>query len=274
MSVTRRAVLKGLLGGGIGTVTGVGAHGALYEVHQLETTRVALPVSGLPDALVGLRLGLLTDFHHSRSVSAADIGAAVERVRQEAPDLIVLGGDFVTWSDGRYVDPVAELLAPLSAPHGVWAVLGNHDPESALTAALTRRGIPVLRDASTRLTLRGEAVALVGLRFWTRRARDIASLLPTSAIPTILIAHDPRRLTQAAALAIPVVLSGHTHGGQVVLPGIGAVAARKFPVPAGLLRREQTTLFVSRGIGTVYLPCRINCPPEVAVLTLVKAGEV
>ena len=89
----------------------------------------------------------------------------------------------------------------------------------------------------------------------------------------MLLAHDPRRLAEAAALRIPLVLSGHTHGGQVVLPVIGAVAARKFPVVAGVARQDETTIFVSRGIGTVYVPVRINCPPEVALLTLATARE-
>ncbi len=84
----------------------------------------------------------------------------------------------------------------------------------------------------------------------------------------ILLAHDPRRLDEAAALDVPLVLSGHTHGGQVVLPGLGAVAARKFPVVAGAGRRENTSIFVSRGVGTVYVPYRLNCPPDVSVITL------
>jgi predicted MPP superfamily phosphohydrolase len=85
---------------------------------------------------------------------------------------------------------------------------------------------------------------------------------------TILLAHDPRRLTAAAELGIPLVLSGHTHGGQVVLPIAGAVAARHFPVIAGLGRRGNTSIFVSRGVGTVYVPYRLNCPADVSVLTL------
>ena len=88
---------------------------------------------------------------------------------------------------------------------------------------------------------------------------------------TFLLAHDPRRLTEAAALNLPLILSGHTHGGQIVLPGLGAIAAQKFPIVAGIGRRDRTTLFVSRGVGTIYLPVRINCPPEVAVLTLAPA---
>ena len=126
----------------------------------------------------------------------------------------------------------------------------------------------MLKDARTRLTIRNETVDLVGIRFWTKRQTDIAALTRGAAPMTILLAHDPRRLTEAAALNLPLVLSGHTHGGQIVLPLVGAVAAQKFPVVAGVGRRERTTLFVSRGVGTIYVPVRINCPPEVALLTL------
>jgi hypothetical protein len=84
----------------------------------------------------------------------------------------------------------------------------------------------------------------------------------------MLIAHDPRRLNEAARFDISLVLSGHTHGGQVVLPFVGAFAARRFPVVAGMARRENTTIFVSRGVGTVFVPYRLNCPPDVALLTL------
>ena len=142
-----------------------------------------------------------------------------------------------------------------------------------MPSALATRGIAVLRDARTRLTIRNEAVDLVGIRFWTKRQADIAPLIRSrpAASTVILLAHDPRRLTEAAALGIPLVLSGHTHGGQVVLPLAGPVAAQKFPVVAGIGRRDKTTMFVSRGVGTVYVPVRINCPPEVAVLTLRSA---
>jgi predicted MPP superfamily phosphohydrolase len=126
----------------------------------------------------------------------------------------------------------------------------------------------MLKDARTRLTIRGESLELLGIRFWTRHGADIAALAKGASGTTILLAHDPRRLADASALNIPLVLSGHTHGGQVVLPVIGAVAAQKFPVAAGLASLGQTTLFVSRGVGTVYVPVRLNCPPEVALLTL------
>jgi predicted MPP superfamily phosphohydrolase len=92
-----------------------------------------------------------------------------------------------------------------------------------------------------------------------------------AARTSILLAHNPSRLKEAAALSLPLMLSGHTHGGQIVLPGLGALAARNFPIVAGTGSRDRTTAFVSRGVGTVYVPVRVNCPPEVAVLTLQPA---
>jgi predicted MPP superfamily phosphohydrolase len=190
----------------------------------------------------------------------------------EQPDLIVLGGDYVTWGDRRYVSPVAEALAPLSAPHGIFAVLGNHDDDRDMPAALAAHGIAVLRDARTRIEVRGESLELAGIRFWTRKPSDVARVLRGATSTVIMLAHNPMRLVEAAALAVPLVLSGHTHGGQIVLPGLGALAAREFPVIAGKGARESTTIYVSRGIGTVYVPMRLNCPPEVSLLTLEPAG--
>jgi uncharacterized protein len=271
MAVTRRTVLKGVLTAGIGTFAGAGAYGYLYERHEIEVTRVAVPVAGLPPALAGLRIGLITDVHRSGLVSHDDVSRAVAMMMNERPDLIVLGGDYVTWGDREYVRPSAEALDPLAAPHGVFGILGNHDDDHDMPAALVRNGVQMLKDARTRLTIRNEPIDLVGIRFWTKRPADIAALTHGAGPMTVLLAHDPRRLTEAAALGVPLVLSGHTHGGQVVLPVVGAVAAQKFPVVAGLARRDRTTIFVSRGVGTIYVPVRINCPPEVALLTLQPA---
>ena len=189
-------------------------------------------------------------------------------IMREAPDVIVLGGDYVTWGDRDYVHGAAEALGPLHAPFGVFGILGNHDDDRDMPAALVARGVQMLKDARTTVSVRGEAVDIIGIRYWTKRGSDIASVVRGAAGFPILLAHDPRRLAEAAALKIPLVLSGHTHGGQVVLPGLGAIAKQKFPVLAGSARRGQTTIFVSRGVGTVYVPVRINCPPEVAILTL------
>lgn len=272
MRISRRTLLKTLAAAGIGSATGTGAYGYLYERRALQLTEATIRVAGLPPALNGVRIGLLTDVHRSQWVSEFDVRQAVETLNAARPDLIVLGGDFVTWGDRRYIEAAAESLSGLSAPHGVFAVLGNHDDDREMPAALARHGVEVLKDARTQRRVRGVDLNLLGIRYWTKRASDIAPLARGASGPVVLLAHDPRRLIEASSLNIPLVLSGHTHGGQVVLPVVGALAARRFPVVAGTATLGDTSIFVSRGVGTVYVPVRLGCPPEVAILTLATTG--
>ncbi len=271
MLVSRRAALNSLIAGGVGTIVGGAAYGTAYARHQIQVLRGTVPVSGLSPALDGLRIGLITDLHHSDMVPASDIARAVALTKAEKPDLIVLGGDYVTWGDRKFVVPCSEALAGLTAPFGVYGVVGNHDDDRDMPAALSAHGYEMLRDARTTVRIRGEKVDIIGVRYWTRRRREIERLTRGAQPTMILLAHDPRRLDEAADLKIPLVLSGHTHGGQVVLPGVGAVAARKFPVVAGIGRQGDSSIFVSRGVGTVYVPYRLNCPPDVSIITLKSA---
>src|ERR1051326_7474514 len=135
-------------------------------------------------------------------VPADDVRRAVDLVSAARPDLIILGGDYVTWGDRTYVGPVAELLAPLTAPNGVFAILGNHDDDRDMPAALTARHIQVLKDARTRLEIRGEALGLAGVRFWTRKPADIAGVVSRARDTVLMLAHDPRRLDEAAGLDV------------------------------------------------------------------------
>jgi hypothetical protein len=268
-ALTRRDFLRSATVVSAGALTGVAAYGVAYERHHLERIVRDITVRGLPPALDGLRIGMITDVHHSSVVPAEDVARAVAVLKEAAPDIVVLGGDYVSFFDRRYAGPVAELLAPLAeAPFGSFAVLGNHDDEREVPATLTARGFTMLKDQRTALTVRGERLDIAGIRFWTRSPGEIADVLKGTGGTTILVAHDPRRLVEAAALDVQLVLSGHTHGGQVIVPAVGAIAGRKFPVLAGYALRENTSLFVSKGVGTVYVPVRINCPPDVAVLTL------
>ena len=264
--MNRRAFLRVLAATGAGAAVG-GVSWGLHERLQVSLTRATVPVTGLPPPFAGFRIALLTDLHRSGLVPEALVAEAVEVAMRERPDLVVLGGDYVTNFDTRFAGPVADVLARLSAPAGVIAVLGNHDDERAVPSALAHSGIRVLREDRLRLSIGGASVDFLGIGYWTRGASRIAPLLDPAALP-LLVAHDPRRLTEAQRLKIPLVLSGHTHGGQVVLPPIGPVNRFRFPIMAGTLKRDDTLLFVSRGIGTIYLPLRINCPPEVAILTL------
>src|SRR5262245_6019288 len=143
MRISRRTLLKAAAATGAGVVAS-GAYGFLYERRAIELTRADLAVPKLPDALNGLRIGLLTDVHRSRWVSADDVAAAAALLMEARPDFIVLGGDYVTWGDRRYVGSASEALALLSAPYGVFGILGNHDDDHDMPAALTARGITML----------------------------------------------------------------------------------------------------------------------------------
>jgi predicted MPP superfamily phosphohydrolase len=266
--LSRRTLLQGLGAVALGSAAGTAAHGFLYERHHIRLTEQALDVAGWPSSLAGFRIGFLTDLHRSTTVSHEMIAGAVDLVMANRPDLVVIGGDYVTNRDHQFVQPAADALSGLSAPHGVFAVLGNHDDERETAAALTHAGFAVLKDARTQLSVKGEVIDVAGLRYWTHRMADITKVVKGASPNLILVAHTPKRLIEAAALSVPLLLSGHTHGGQIVLPGIGAIAAREFPIVAGAGRRENTTAFVSRGVGTVYVPIRVNCPPEVAILRI------
>src|SRR5256885_5918066 len=198
MAVSRRAVLKTFAATGIGALAGSGIYGYAYARHQLEITRAELPIVHLPPALRGLRIGLITDVHRSLWVSHEDVAHAATAMMHERPDLIVLGGDYVTLQDRRYAAPSAEALAMLSAPHGVFGILGNHDDDHDVPAALAKNGVQVLKDARTRLTINGEAVELGGLRFWTKRQSGSAHLTRDAAPTTVPLAPAPRRPARGA----------------------------------------------------------------------------
>ena len=197
----------------------MGAYGIAYERHRIDRITRDITVRGLPRALDGLRVGMITDVHHSAVVSADDVQQAVTLLKDAAPDIVVLGGDYVSFFDRTFVAPVSELLAPLAdAPQGSFAVLGNHDDEKDVPTALTSKGFTVLRDQRTQLTIKGERLDIAGIRFWTRGPADVAAALKGTSGNTILIAHDPRRLVEGVCAG-----AGSDDGQAEVGDGAGGV---------------------------------------------------
>lgn len=243
-------------------------------VRQLEITQRRLWVSGLPERFRKFRVVQLSDIHHGLFLPLESLQRVVDAINALQPDLIAITGDYVTYSRA-YIEPVAYALGQLEARHGVYAVLGNHDyrvDADAVASALMRRGIDVLRNRSVRLGSASEPLYVAGVDDWNYGADLEAALadVPEGA-PTMLLAHNPRIIHQAAERSVNLVLAGHTHGGQVNLPVVGNIYARsrnQMRFREGWDRLGRTQIYVSRGIGTVVLPWRYHCPPEISCLEL------
>jgi len=213
-------------------------------------------------------------------VGIHEVQRVVNLAQQTRPDLIVLTGDYST-SYRRYIEPCAEVLARLSAPEGVWAVLGNHDhytdPELT-TRALLRSRINVMDNVNTVLKRGPDTLQLVGIDDWSWGRTDWKRAFygTDPARPTVLLSHQPSVLDDQSAQPASLILSGHTHGGQIKLPFVGAPAryvSMDLKYSNGLFRRGQTQLYVSRGTGVIGLPLRFGARPEIAVLRLQRAAE-
>jgi predicted MPP superfamily phosphohydrolase len=240
----------------------------------LGVTSQRIWLSDLPEAFRGFRILQLSDIHHSLFVPLDHVAAVVELSNSLKPDLIALTGDFVSYSRAS-IEPVAEILGGLRARSGIVAVLGNHDfrvGAEAIESALRRQRIQVLRNRHRSLQRRGDTLFLAGVDDYGYGANLGQALrgIPDEAL-TILLAHNPRLVTAAACRGISLVLSGHTHGGQVNFPLLGTVYGRspeQMRFKMGWDRLGGTQIYVSRGIGTIVLPVRWRCPAEVPLLQL------
>jgi hypothetical protein len=251
---------------------------AFSETGAVEITRVPIAIANLPAAFDGLRVIQLSDVHHSSFLSAERIAEIVDEVNALGGDVVVLTGDYVSYSP-YYIAGAAEALGRLRAPMGVYAVLGNHDfwnNAEQMAGALERVGIAVLRNAHTRLDLRGDAILFAGIDDLTVGAADLDRALrgADARFVRILLSHNPGIVRRAALRAVDLVLAGHTHGGQVHVPLIGAPSVYGYPrkLVSGLTEVGGTHIYVNRGLGTVIVPVRVGSAPEVTIFTLVEAS--
>lgn len=274
-SPTRRRFLNGLVAAPLMAVAATSAYASLIEPSHYWISETEVFIRDLPERFENFRITQLTDIHHSRILGIDRVRHVVELAQETKPDMFVLTGDYTT-SYRRFIEPCAEALAPLNAPEGVWAVLGNHDhytdPELT-TRALRRHRITVLDNAHTTLQRGPDALQLSGIDDWTWNATDwtraFSGLKPST--PTILLSHQPSVLDLEQTKNVALILSGHTHGGQVRLPFLGAparFATKDLKYDRGLFHRGETQLYVSSGTGVIGLPVRLGVRPEIAVLRL------
>jgi predicted MPP superfamily phosphohydrolase len=273
--MNRRTFLKAAAA----TTAAIPLGGACYgfaESTRLRIERLTIPLPRLPEAFRGTEVAYLTDVHLGPFVSADYVASVVRTTLVLNPDLILLGGDY-THRDGKYIGPCFELLAKLSAPLGVYGVLGNHDYWHGLDetkAAMKSAKIEELTNRGVWLTRNGERLRLAGVDdLWEGRP-DLAAALgdtrPSDAC--LLLSHNPDFAETLTDRRVGLVLSGHTHGGQVVVPGYGPpVVPSRYGMKYahGLVEAPATKVYVSAGVGMTGLPVRANCRPEVTILTLV-----
>jgi predicted MPP superfamily phosphohydrolase len=249
------------------------ARTALAEPYLLKIERRAVGLHRLPPALDGLRVVQLSDLHHSPFTGREQIEHAVATANNLEPDLIVLTGDYVS-HEREYAAPCAEMLGQLRARYGVFAVLGNHDhwTDAPLITDLFRaEGIRLLINEGFRFDARGSSFWLAGVDDTMVGLEDLPLALAGSQPDEmkLLLAHNPIILRRAARAGVDLVLSGHTHGGQVNLRSEKSPSGRpRRRILRGLAKRGETQIYVSRGLGTVVLPLRYGAPPEVTLLEL------
>jgi len=244
------------------------------KAREIEISEFRVPITGLGRDLDGLRIVHLTDIHHGLYFSAEAMLAAVELANSLEPDIVALTGDYVSYSR-NFAHSAAELLGGLRARRGLFAVLGNHDfrvGADLVTRALRRHGIEVLRNRHTVVRSGSAELHLAGvddIGYNASLSRALRSI--PRGRPVVLLSHNPQIVASAAHYSVDLVLSGHTHGGQVRLPFLerrkdGNPLHRRFVT--GWDAWGGTRVYISRGIGTIVLPLRVACPPEMPVFTL------
>ncbi len=276
MKISRRKFLKLSTGAVAGSV--IAATGYLYandESGQPVIERVQIPIKNLKPALEGFRIVLLSDFHLYPFTKLEVIQRAFALTTSLKPDLILLGGDYVT-REAEAIFELVPVLSSLNAKHGVLTIIGNHDIWTDLTAiktGLQEARIPVLNNQGFTLSAHGARLYLAGLDDgWSGRPDLQAALADWPGdIPIIVAAHEPDLADEISLDGrVSLQLSGHSHGGQIRLPGIGAIIlpylGRKYDL--GLYKVKGMWLYTNRGIGMVTEPVRFNCPPEVTEITL------
>ncbi len=278
MHMNRRTFLKGLAKATAGSglvLLAAYEYSAHVELESLGLERVQIPIKNLPSGLDGLRIVQISDLHLYPYTQLELIQEAVTLANALQPDLIVLTGDYVLQRADAIFDLVP-VLTSLNARYGVFTILGNHDlwtDERVVTAGLAEARLPLLRNEGLTLAIGKERLFLAGVDDGWSGQPDLQAALAKlpSDVSALLLAHEPDLADVFAPDGrVMLQLSGHSHGGQFRVPGLGAPflphLAKKYD--QGLFRVGEMWLYTNRGIGVV-LPFRINCPPEVTEITLV-----
>lgn len=249
----------------------------LFESGWVKIDRQALPLARLPKTFDGTTVAFLTDFHHGPFTELDYVAAVVRTTLMLRPDMIVLGGDY-SLKDKKYIRPCLDVLSALKAPLGVFGVLGNHDYWHGVTETregMKAAGITELTNAGVWIARGSERFRLAGVDdLWTGSVNLGDALGDTKRDDAcLLISHNPDLAERLRDERVGLMLSGHTHGGQVVFPGGAPFVPSQYGQKYlhGLVQAPETLVYVSRGLGTTGVPVRIGSRPEINFITLKAA---
>ena len=253
------------------------AYAIVVEPNWIRVETVQITLADLPEAFDGYRIALLSDFHCGGTWPGTlfRVKRAVQIANVRSPDLVLLAGDF-TYHGAQGLRECFSHIGCLESRDGILAVLGNHDhwdDAEAVRSQLKGAGIPELNDSNFRIFKNGSHIWIAGIDdLWTTEpsVKNAVDGIPPEDV-TILLSHNPDIAEHRQTASVDIILSGHTHGGQVWLPLVGApnVPSRHGEkYRSGLVHNANTQIYVTRGIGLINPPVRFLCPPEVTIVTL------
>ena len=248
------------------------------ELENLVVEFVDIPIPELPSALEGFRIVQISDIHYYPITTLELVNQAVQMADELRPDLTLLTGDYV-WHEVEVIFDLMPSLERLNARHGVFANLGNHDlwtDVNVVTTAFKEAKIPLLVNQGLSITVGRDNLYLASLDDGWSGQPDLAAAMENwpNGTPTVLLMHEPDLADEYSKdTRINLQLSGHSHGGQIRFPFLGALITPylSWKYPMGLYNLNGMWLYTSRGLGTTNFPLRVNCAPEITALTLVRA---
>lgn len=273
--MNRRRFLLAATGGASLAALGTVCYG-FFEAGWIDVRETTLPLPNLPREFHGTRIAFLTDIHHGPYTDQSYLQSIVRTTNLSQPDLVLLGGDY-SLRDAKYIGPCFEVLAELRAPMGVYGVLGNHDYWHGLRQTcegFRSARIRELTNDQVWFERGGRRVCVAGVDDFWEGAPDLNTALKnvSRGDACLLLSHNPDYCERHVDRRVGLVLSGHTHGGQIVLPGqvtpfVPSQYGTKYL--RGIVQAPETTVFVSRGLGTSLVPARFGSRPELNLITIV-----
>ena len=249
--------------------------GAQEQVAMLSIEKITLPIADLSPEADGFKIVAMSDFHIRTNSDMALYESAVSMTNELEPDLVTLLGDYVN-SSAKPIEDLSPLLGQIESRYGIYAAMGNHEYDSdpySIMRSLEEHDIAILRNAGT--VIGNNLLYLAGLDDVWFEYHDLDKTLvdQPAGLPTVLMAHEPDVADEISPSGkVALQLSGHSHGGQVRVPIYGAPVLPQLgeKYDMGLYQIEDMWLYTTRGVGTNNVPYRVNCPPEITEITLVR----